>query len=64
MDYRVNMSPESSINVDSYDIYINDEFYGSDVNEILINTNDILRVEVTKTDNSKESKIVFLNKLV
>jgi hypothetical protein len=64
MDYRVNMSPESSINVESYDIYINDEFYGSDVNEILINTNDILRVEVTKTDNSKESKIVFLNKLV
>jgi len=64
MDYRVNMSPESTTNVTSYDVYINNEFYGSDVNEILIDTNDILRVEVTKTDNTKESKIVFINKLV
>jgi hypothetical protein len=64
MDNTVNMTLDSSINVQSYDVYINNHFYGSDVNQILINTNDVLRVDVVKNDNNLESKIVFTNKIV
>ena len=64
MDYMVNMTVDSTTNVSSYDVYINNQYYGTDVNEILINTNDVLRVEVVKTDNSLESKILFTNKLL
>jgi hypothetical protein len=64
MDSTVNMTLDSSINVQSYDVYINNHFYGSDVNQILINTNDVLRVDVVKNNNNLESKIVFTNKIV
>lgn len=64
MDYRVNMVPELTENITSYDVYVNNEFYGTDVEEILIDTNDILRIEVNKTDNTKQSLIKFINKLV
>ena len=64
MDSMVDMNIDSSINVTSYDVYINDQYYGTDVNQILINTNDVLRVEVTKTDNTLTSKLVFVNKIV
>ena len=64
MDYRVNMVPELSENITSYDVYINDEYYGNNVDEILIDTNDILRLEIVKTDSTKESLLRFINKLV
>lgn len=64
MDSMVDMRIDSSINVTSYDVYINNLYYGTDVNQILINTNDVLRVDVNKNDNTLESKLVFINKIV
>ena len=64
IDFTANMSLISSDNIDTYDVYINDDYYGSDVSLIQITTNDVLRIEVTKIDNTKESKITFDNKLV
>ena len=58
------MSLVGTDNVQSYDVYINNNYYGSDVNVIQITTNDVLRVEVTKTDNTLQSVIQFENKLV
>jgi hypothetical protein len=51
-------------NVESFDVYINDDYYGSDVSEIQITTNDILRIEVVKDDNTLESTIKFESQLV
>ena len=64
IDFRANMSLVSSDNVDTFDVYINNNYYGSDTQIIQITTNDILRVEVTKIDNNQEALIVFDNKLV
>ena len=64
IDFTANMSLVGSDNVDTYDVYINDDYYGSDVSVIQITTNDILRIVVTKLDNTLESKITFNNKLV
>ena len=64
IDFTANMSLVGTDNINTYDVYINDDYYGSDVSFIQITTNDILRIEVTKNDNAQESKITFDNKLV
>jgi hypothetical protein len=64
IDFSADMSLVGTDNVDIYDVYINDDYYGSDVSVIQITTNDILRIEVTKIDNTQESKITFNSKLI
>jgi hypothetical protein len=64
IDFRANMSLLSSDNVDTFDVYINNNYFGSDTQTIQITTNDILRIEVTKINNNQEALIVFDNKLV
>ena len=64
IDFTANMSLVGTDNVQSYDVYINNDYYGSDVNIIQITTNDTLRIEVTKIDNTLQSVIQFENKLI
>lgn len=56
-DYTTNLSIGETINVNDFDVYINNDYYGTNVNEIMINTGDILRLEVMKDDNLLESSI-------
>jgi hypothetical protein len=51
-------------NVDSYSVYINDDFYGNDITEIQINTGDIIKIDIVKDDNTKSSKIVLQQQLI
>ncbi len=64
IEYTANMTLLSPTNVSGWDVYINNDFYGSDVQTIQITTNDELRIEITKQDNTKESSLLFLNKLI
>lgn len=64
IDFTADMSLVSTSNVTSFDVYINGDYYGSDVNLIQITTNDSLSIEVNKTDVNQESLITFQNKLV
>ena len=64
IDFTANMNLVSTGNVDTFDIYINGDYYGSDLQNIEITTNDRLRVEVTKKDNTQDSTILYNNKLV
>ena len=64
IDFTANMNFVSSNNIDTYDVYINGDYYGADVQIIQITTNDTLRIDVTKTDNTQEGNILFENKLV
>lgn len=50
----------STNNVVSYDVYVNGDYYGSDLTTIQISTNDYMRIDVVKTDNSQESQIIFV----
>lgn len=63
-DYTTNVTIESISNIESYDIFINDDYYGSDVNMIQINTKDILRIDIEKTNPSNESNIKISSKLI
>lgn len=64
IDFTADMSLVSTSNVTSFDVFINGDYYGSDVNLIQITTNDSLSIEVNKTDVNQESLITFQNKLV
>lgn len=62
--YTANLSFLSWTNVDSYDVYINGDYFGTDVQNIQITTNDILRIDVVKIDDEVEATIQFDNLLV
>ena len=64
VDYTANLSFGFWSNVESYDVYINGDYYGTDVQNIQITTNDILRIDIVKTDNNLESTIQFDNLLI
>jgi hypothetical protein len=64
IDFTADLSFINSVNIDTYEVYINDNYYGDDVQKIQITTNDILRIEVVKINNLEESKIKFDCKLV
>jgi len=63
VDYRVDLTFISSLNVLSYEVFINDDFYGENITTIQLNTGDIFRVDITK-NTSGESVIEFESKLV
>jgi hypothetical protein len=62
-DYTINSVFLESSNVTSYDVYINGSFYGTDLTEIQINTNDIVRIDVTQTNSAINSVLIFDNQL-
>jgi len=64
VDYTANLTWSNSNNVDSYDVYINGDYFGTDVQKIQITTNDILRIDVVKSDDTQEATIEFENLLV
>lgn len=64
IEYTADMTVLGTKNVSSYDVFINNDFFGTDVNLIQITTNDILRIEVVKNNNSLEAYINFECKLV
>ena len=64
IDFTANMNLISTDNVDTFDVYINGDYYGSDIQNIEITTNDVLRIEVTKTESSQSALVTYENKLV
>jgi hypothetical protein len=62
--YTANLTWVDSTNVVSYDVYINGDYYGTDVQKIQITTNDVLLITVVKTNNTLVSNIKFDNILV
>ena len=62
--FTSDMKVSNTENIDSYSIFINDDFYGNNINDIQINTGDILRIDVVKDDNTKESNLILQQKLI
>jgi hypothetical protein len=46
-------------NVTTFDVYVNGDFFGSDLITIQISTNDVVKIIVTKGNNTLESKISY-----
>ena len=63
-DYTVDLNLGETSNIESFDVYLNNQYYGSDLYQIQINTNDVLRIVVVKNNDTLESSIVLQNQLV
>jgi hypothetical protein len=63
-DYTTDLSISNIINIESYDVYINDEYYGINVNMISVNTGDVVKFEVIKIDSSIESTFKIISKII
>ena len=61
--YVVDIKIGGLINVHSFDVYINDDYYGSDLDLIQINSGDVLRLEIVKNNELMESTIQFIDKV-
>jgi hypothetical protein len=64
IDFTANMGFVDSDNIDSYDVYINNDYYGTDIQLIQITTNDVLRIEITRINSGNDASITFESKLV
>ena len=64
VEYTVNLTLISSDNVETWDVTINGDYYGSDLERIQLNTNDLLRVSITKIDEGEEATIQYQGKLL
>jgi hypothetical protein len=62
--YIVDIKIGDTTNVDSFDVYINNDYYGSDLDLIQINSGDVLRLDVVKNNNLLESTIQFIDKIL
>ena len=63
IDFTANMNFISSNNVDSYEVRINGDYYGDDIQNIQITTNDTLTISVTKQITGQTANIQFENTL-
>ena len=46
-------------NVNTYDVYVNGDYYGSNLTTIQISANDYMRIDVVKNNNTQEAQIIF-----
>lgn len=51
--YMVDMTIKETDNIDSYSVYINNDYIGDDVSLVKINTNDNIRIDIVRKDNTK-----------
>jgi hypothetical protein len=56
-NYSCNILIGNTENVQSYDVYINDDLYGITLSEIYINSGDVLKLDIVKIDNNILSTI-------
>jgi hypothetical protein len=63
-NYVADLNWVSSNNVDSYDVYINGDYYGNTISEIQITNNDTVKFVITKKDNSQEASLEFAINLI
>lgn len=61
---RIDLSVINTQNISSYDIFINNQFFGSNMIKILINSGDEIRFEITKTDINQDSSIELVANIV
>ena len=62
--YTADLSFEGMENISSRDVYINGDFYGSDLTEIQLTSGNNLTLNITPTDPSSDSQIVYIARLI
>lgn len=62
--YTADLSFESNDNVISWDVYINGDYYGSDLTQIQLTSGNNLTLNIVPTNPSLNSQIVYIARLI
>lgn len=63
-EYTCNLNFESSTNIDQYSVFINNDYYGDDVNLIQVNNGDTVKIDIIVGNTSQTPELVFTQKLI
>ena len=63
-EYTCNLLFDRSVNIEEFSVYINEQYYGDNVETIQINTNDMLRIDIISSGGSEDPYILFTQSLV
>ena len=63
-NYKVDLNVSNMSNIESFDVYMNDDYYGSDLTIIQINTNDVLKISVVKIDENNDSTLELIETII
>ena len=63
-EYTCNLLFDQSVNIEEFSVYINEQYYGDNVESIQINTNDMLRIDIISIGGSEDPYILFTQSLV
>lgn len=63
-EYTCDLFFTESTNVDQYSVFINNEYYGDDVDKIQINNGDVLKIDIVIGSSTQIPMISFSQKLV
>ena len=63
-EYTCNLLFDRSVNIEEFSVYINEQYYGDNVETIQINTNDMLRIDIISSGGSEDPYLLFTQILV
>ena len=63
-EYTCNLLFDQSVNIEEFSVYINEQYYGDNVESIQINTNDMLRIDIISSGGSEDPYLLFTQILV
>jgi len=63
-NYTLNLKLSTTENVSSFQVYLNGDYYGQDLSELQVNSNDTILVIITKVDATKESNVVYIQDVI
>ena len=63
-EYTCNLYFERSNNVNIYSVFINDNYYGDDVDLIQVNTGDIVKINIVNGSTAEIPQLIFSQKLI
>jgi hypothetical protein len=53
-----------SDNVETYSVFINDDYYGDDVNLIQVNNGDVIKIDIVRGVSLQVPEILFTQRLI
>jgi hypothetical protein len=63
-EYTCDLIFESTTNITEYSVFINDDYYGDDVNLIQVNNGDVVRIDIIRGSSLQVPEILFTQRLI
>ena len=63
-NYNLNLILTFTENVSSFQVYINDDYYGDTLNTIQVNSGDTIKFQIVRVDATKVAKLTYTQSIL